>query len=1259
MKPSRLKNILTTASIAAVIFGYSNTVLAVGNARKSQGVAPTLSTGSKMDKDGTKAAVPFITGSTFKFNNPNATITADIADVSILAIDTNAKANAKLDTIENVLIGSVIGGAKLTNTIQAGKKSILSGTGSDGSLAAPNPVNDVANQFAAGANDYGAMGDVDFTGVGAILEINNSGLAGGPNAAEAGKAITLKGAFTTPGNGTLNVITPLIATDASVIAIDIINVGVAGTASSFTIDGSASAAGGADINIFSTVIALEDVGSILKLTNSAAAPATFNMMLPYDPSAGAGAGPKGIVELNAHTGAGGLILKGTAGGETLGVLGGELTELRITGDQKVTIAGGGEVDLTNVKLLNVQNTMGLIAQTATVTAIPVINIGKERTTMHPVASDAIDGIFVIDSVNADLQGGGNKIIFKTANSVLQIQNTSVGGGVIADLKNTLAVANDDSGIVKLQASGVGGGALTIDDTAVGVGGTSLGTDDTHRLRELNVGGSKNINVKVGVFAKKITLEGTGGAEFTKAVNSGAGSEIKFNADKPIKFSEDVTVETTDFNNRAGTIEIAAGKKLKTKLTSTGGVKGKVKFAGAGELIGGAAAGAVGIEEVMADGGAATILKVTGKHKVTELRATNASTIEFINGAGVEGGVNTVNGLGAVKLDLKGNNSISGGIGRVGHLVGDITLAGDNNKFKGDIFTSKIIANGAEFVVEDDTTVHGDFEGVGTKLNLGEKTLTLEDAVLTGNVKFVVTTQGGGAEIGHVIVDGAGKVLDLSKAGAVAIEMTTGGYADVVGKNYVIFRKNAAMDVKPFAGTTVADTNAAVGWTFDPATSTLTPKDNAAAAIIVPLLPAGDPQAKEIGDSFANRELGSPADKVVQGIAKLPFELREDAINDELPIVTTGENIAAVNSAVADVITSAVSGNVATISSRMGDIASPVGSSFGAPSFDGGGVVSPDSSNSTSTGATTTGTGTGTGGNQRKAQEQTEAYGVAAGDAVGVKMGLWATPFYSSSIQKLRGQTPGYKATSTGGTVGFDGMITDTSILGAAFTYVDTKIKHRNEKVGDKTRAATYMGSLYGVQSLKNNFFAQGILSYSHNKIKNNESRSLTKETARGNYNSDSYGGEVLLGKNFNVASGTALTPMIGVRYTKFYDKGYTETGASINNLTVKKKNSEKCEGILGARLTGVSYVNETTLLPEIHGFVNHDFIGKKPKVDARFDGSKGPLATRAIKPTKTFYNVGTGITAKHKNMEYSIGYDAHLAKKYVGHQGSLKIRVNL
>ncbi len=352
-KQAGLRTILATASIAAMILGYSNTVLAQSR-RSLGGNVPTFSTGSKMDKDGGNAPVPFQTGSTFKFQNANATITADIPDVNILAIDTDTKATPKLNATENVEIGSVIGTNALAVAIQAGKKVTLTGTASDGTLAAPNPANSVANRFIAAANTYTALGNIDFAGAGAELIIDNSGLGGG----DAGKDITLNGAFANTANGTLNVLTPLVATDASVAEIAAINVGAGGAASSLTIDGSIAANAGNTINLLDAgaTIALKNAGSILKLTNNDANPLTFNLKANFDPSAGGGggAGAIGIVELNANTGVGGLILKGDGGGETLGVAGDELKELRITGNKKVTIEGGAnEVDLTNVELLNI------------------------------------------------------------------------------------------------------------------------------------------------------------------------------------------------------------------------------------------------------------------------------------------------------------------------------------------------------------------------------------------------------------------------------------------------------------------------------------------------------------------------------------------------------------------------------------------------------------------------------------------------------------------------------------------------------------------------------------------------------------------------------------------------------------------------------------------------------------------------------------------------------------------------------------------
>ena len=57
-------------------------------------------------------------------------------------------------------------------------------------------------------------------------------------------------------------------------------------------------------------------------------------------------------------------------------------------------------------------------------------------------------------------------------------------------------------------------------------------------------------------------------------------------------------------------------------------------------------------------------------------------------------------------------------------------------------------------------------------------------------------------------------------------------------------------------------------------------------------------------------------------------------------------------------------------------------------------------------------------------------------------------------------------------------------------------------------------------------------------------------------------------------------------------------------------------------------------------------------------GLATPLTTKAAKVTKTTFNLGLGVNAVSGRSEYGAGYDLYLAKKLVGHQGSLKVRVN-
>ena len=69
--------------------------------------------------------------------------------------------------------------------------------------------------------------------------------------------------------------------------------------------------------------------------------------------------------------------------------------------------------------------------------------------------------------------------------------------------------------------------------------------------------------------------------------------------------------------------------------------------------------------------------------------------------------------------------------------------------------------------------------------------------------------------------------------------------------------------------------------------------------------------------------------------------------------------------------------------------------------------------------------------------------------------------------------------------------------------------------------------------------------------------------------------------------------MVGLRYSKFNDSGYTETGTARRNMTVSIKSIVKIERV-NASLT--SQIKDVLLMPEVHGFVSYDFKGKAQKL---------------------------------------------------------------
>jgi outer membrane autotransporter protein len=296
-------------------------------------------------------------------------------------------------------------------------------------------------------------------------------------------------------------------------------------------------------------------------------------------------------------------------------------------------------------------------------------------------------------------------------------------------------------------------------------------------------------------------------------------------------------------------------------------------------------------------------------------------------------------------------------------------------------------------------------------------------------------------------------------------------------------------------------------------------------------------------------------------------------------------------------------------------------------------------------------------------ESNDISGVSAGDAMSSKYGAWAAPFYSQSTQKTTGKDSGNDTKAAGGTIGIDGKINEDLTVGIAETFVDTRIKYKpgidRSKKGNKSKISSFITSIYASQNLSRDWFVQGIASFGYNNVRNTKMRDIGNlEAISAKYTSRTYGVEVVGGYSYQLDDTTSMIPTAGLRYDRFFSNKYREQG-DILPLTTSTTNIDRLDGILGMKVAKmVSMEDGMILIPEVHGNFNYHILNKAPSYSIQLDGVAEPFVQLSSAPEKTLYNLGTSLSANYNMMEYSLGYDATITNKYLGHQGTMKITVN-
>ncbi|MES2215433.1 MAG: autotransporter domain-containing protein [Pseudomonadota bacterium] len=1017
---------------------------------------------------------------------------------------------------------------------------------------------------------------------------------------------SLTGALNFAADGTVTLASGKSITGAITTAAD--NTGTISGASGLTAGNTVTLTGA--VGASGSALAAVDVGAAKLVTTS--------NLFAHSVTAGTitlGAGNTNIV----YTDGGKIVVAGA--NKFLGTTGGFVTNLgklasfQVTGANTATFEDGVDLNATAITGTGTLTFSGTHAVTG-----PIGSSGAAAAAINVATAATFTGGDIYSTAG---------IVF-TANGTANLAgNLKVGG--VATIAGT--VANGGSGTVNFTNAQ---GTAVVVDGSVGTAANAL------KLVQVGAGDvvfskAANMGVASVKFANDSTLTLTGyagntGTAFTTAtLNTGTvaltvdaivGTDAYGTAGNPLKaiqlagtkFGVDKVVyaDIKTTANNSGTVNITASKvtdvyglgdatnSLATvEVTGSGATLHKNVYARNINFVAANAADTLGVEGAL-----------NGNFNFT----ATGGTLNVLDGCSI-GAVTSAAPTGTLAtINFAGAGALNGQVGSASNELAAVNFKGAEGKVakvSNDVYAASITQAAGIVELQNNVTFNGAYNLNGGTVSVGQKTLTVTGlTTATGVVTLAITTDGTQAGTGKLALSGADFSADSTSQSAITIISNT------------LPENNTKLTILTVSGTDAKSLAALSAFDSDKATVNFANK----------YITVGVDQ----GVATITRDTSSIKTSVASsGGTEGGNDLAAGFANQNV----TGQAAIILNDLGAEGVTDAEVANVINRLAATGP---------GAASQANGKVV----------GYTSSALGVRLNVVTNASLASADKAGVAAGDAA-TNLGAWGSVFGGRGTQQSYKEVVGFKSNVQGGIIGFDAAINDSTIIGVAATMAQTKVKFKDIKVGDKTKATSYLFAGYGVHEFGNNWLVQGAAMMGNSSIKNTSLLGVGNTlVGTGKFDSMSYSAEVLGGYRFNTGETGSVIPMTGLRFVRTTDSAYTVTGAGAYNTSSKEVSRDKVVGVIGARASMTTEIENMAITPEFHASMDYDFKAKAPKVDVRLNGLTGSIATKGSKPSKVTWNLGTSVTAASGAMEYGIGYDSQLSNKYIGHQGSLKVRVN-
>ena len=262
-------------------------------------------------------------------------------------------------------------------------------------------------------------------------------------------------------------------------------------------------------------------------------------------------------------------------------------------------------------------------------------------------------------------------------------------------------------------------------------------------------------------------------------------------------------------------------------------------------------------------------------------------------------------------------------------------------------------------------------------------------------------------------------------------------------------------------------------------------------------------------------------------------------------------------------------------------------------------------------------------------------GLSSGEAF-KQTGVWVQSLYSDATQSQRKGVEGYKANSSGLSVGADGKINDQLTLGVAYSYLNTDVKSQGRNT---TQVDGHAFTLYGGYE-HGNYFVDASLTAGMNN--NQGKRHIAGTTAKSTYDSTLLGLDVTGGYTYTVNDQLLLEPRLAARYSLVDIDGFSEKGSSAS-LKVKEQRFTAFEVGAGLRVAANYPLGKGTLVPQAKLMFYQDIMSDDTSTTSTYVQGNTPFVTTGAKSARSSYEAGVGADYKLGAVTLGLNYD-HVGK---------------